>query len=91
MYWLYLLASIAAFIAALSSSLPTWAVGLLIIASLVFLLMWAFGLLSTRISGRSRNEIHIISPDELRRIREQAQQRKAQSGSTVSSNPDQLS
>ncbi len=82
MHWLYLIAALGSFALAIWSSLPSWAVGLAILASFGFFILWMFGMLSQKISSNSRDEIHILTPDELRKIREQAATRKTEASRT---------
>jgi uncharacterized membrane protein len=77
MHWLYLVLSIFLLVVAMQPSMPGWAVFLMLIGSLVAVVAWILGWLSLRISSGSRHEMHIISPDELRQMREQAEARKA--------------
>jgi hypothetical protein len=75
MHWFYLLLAIASLLAA--SKAAGWLVVLLLAASLVLFVAWMLGWVSTRISSGARNDAQIISPDELRRLREQAEARKS--------------
>jgi hypothetical protein len=77
MHWLYLLASLACLGLAMVRSMPTPLVMLFVLGSLVGLVAWAIGWMAHRVSGASRDIGHIMSPDELRRLREQAEARKA--------------
>jgi len=84
MHWLYLLLAIALMLAA--SKAAGWLVLLLLAGSLVLFVAWMLGWVSTRISSGARNDSQIISPEDLRRLREQAEARKnaAQSNPTDS-------
>lgn len=77
MHWLFLLISALCFGLALIRSMPGWIVFLLLLASLGFLVAWALGLLSARISSSSRDASHIMTGEELRQLREQLEARKA--------------
>jgi hypothetical protein len=78
MPWVFLLLALAAFaIAFKTSSLAVAAASLLI--ALGLLVAWAMGLLAQRVGSRSRDESMLIDPQELRRLREQAEARRAQS------------
>lgn len=77
MYILYYLFSVAALAAAMFGDLSTGGVGFLLIMALLFLLIGSWSLLSHRVEGQRRPERHIISPDELRHMRELAAQAKA--------------
>lgn len=74
MHWFYLLLAVGLMLAAAKAS--GWLVVILLIASLVLFVAWMLGWVSTRISSGARNDAQIISPEELRRLREQAQARK---------------
>lgn len=78
MYIIYFLLSIGAFVAAMFASLSTGGVAFMIIMSLLFLLIGAWSLLSSRLESRRRPDRHMISPDELRQYREQAEKLKQQ-------------
>ncbi len=76
MHWLFLLLGFAAMVVAFK----TTSSGLMVvclIAALVLFVLWLAGLYSARMAGRSRDASMIIDPAELRRLREQAEARKA--------------
>ncbi|QIL19455.1 hypothetical protein [Thermomonas sp. HDW16] len=76
MHWLYLLLALAA----MAVAIKTTSSGLMLLcmlASLVLLVLWLAGLYSARMAGRSRDPSAMIDPAELRRLREQAEARKA--------------
>lgn len=76
MHWLYLLIALTALVVAMqAASSGLMLLGLL--ASLVFIVLWLVGLYSARMAGRSRDPSAMIDPAELRRLREQAEARKA--------------
>ena len=75
MHWLYLLIAVALMLAA--SKAAGWLVALLLAGSFVLFVAWMLGWVSTRISSGARNDAQIISPEDLRRLREQADARKA--------------
>ena len=83
MHWLYLLIAVALMLAA--SKAAGWLVLVLLAASLVLFVAWMLGWVSTRISSGARNDSQIISPEDLRRLREQAEARK----SAAQSNPNE--
>ena len=83
MHWLYLLLAVALMLAA--SKAAGWLVLLLLAGSLVLFVAWMLGWVSTRISSGARNDSQIISPEDLRRLREQAEARK----SAAQSNPNE--
>lgn len=76
MHWLYLIASIACLGLAMIRTLPTIAVLIFLAGALGFFMAWVLGWLSSRISSQSRDVANILGPDELRRLREQAEARK---------------
>ena len=80
MHWLYLLAAIVCLGLAMISSLPTFAVLIFLAGALGFMVAWILGWLSTRIASQSRDIGNILGPDELRRLREQAEARKKTPG-----------
>ena len=75
MHWLYLLLALSLLLAA--SKAAGWLVAILLVASLILFIAWMVGWVSSRISTGARNDAQIISPDEVRRLREQAAARKA--------------
>ena len=77
MYILYYLLSVGAIVMAMFADLSTRGVGFLVVMALVFLFLGSWNLLSSRVESQRRPERHIISPDELRRMRELAEQAKA--------------
>jgi hypothetical protein len=78
MPWVYLVLALAAFaIAFKTTSLALAAVCLL--GALALLVAWTLALLAQRVGSRSRDEAQLIDPQELRRLREQAEARRAQS------------
>jgi hypothetical protein len=77
MPWVFLLLAIAAFAVAFK----TTSVALLTLCLLValgLLLAWVLGLLAQRVGSRSRDEAMLLDPQELRRLREQAEARRAE-------------
>ena len=75
MHWLYLIIALVLLAVAMKAS--GWLVVLLVLASLVAFIAWMLGWVSSRISSGARNDTQIISPEEMRRLREQAEARKA--------------
>lgn len=75
MHWLYLLLALSALFAA--SKTAGWVVVVLLVLSLILFVAWMVGWVSARISTGARTDAQIISPEELRRLREQAEARKA--------------
>ncbi|WP_290887532.1 hypothetical protein [Arenimonas sp.] len=76
MHWLYLLASIACLALAMVRTMPTLGVLVFLAGALGFMVAWVLGWLSSRISSQSRDISHILGPEELRAMREQAEARK---------------
>lgn len=79
MHWLYLLLAVAAMTVAMKTASSGLMV-LCLLAALVLLVLWLAGLYSVRMAGRSRDVSSMIDPVELRRLREQADARKAAAG-----------
>jgi hypothetical protein len=73
MHWLYLLASLVSLALAMSRSMPTLGVLFFLACALGFMIAWILGWMSSRIASQTRDVDHIMSPDELRRLREQAE------------------
>ena len=86
MYWLYLLLAIGALLMALKTTSSGLMV-LCLLAALVLLVLWVAGMYSARMAGRSRDPSLMIAPVELRRLREQAEARKAAAGNGDPSAP----
>ncbi|MDI1252256.1 hypothetical protein [Thermomonas sp.] len=83
MHWLFLLLGFAA----MAVAFKTTSSGLLavcLLAALVLFVLWLAGLYSVRMAGRSRDASMIIDPAELRRLREQAEARKAAAATDTS-------
>ncbi|WP_159016905.1 hypothetical protein [Cognatiluteimonas profundi] len=77
MPWVYLLLALVAMaIAFKTTSLALAAICLL--AALGLLVAWTLGLLAQRVGSRSRDEAMLLDPQELRRLREQAEARRTQ-------------
>ena len=85
MHWLYLVIGLALLAVAMKAS--GWIVVVLLLASLVAFVAWMLGWVASRISSGARNDSQIISPDELRRLREQAEARRAAAQSGPPSPP----
>jgi hypothetical protein len=73
MHWLYLLASLVSLALAMVRSMPTIGVLFFLACALGFMIAWILGWMSSRIASQTRDVGHIMSPDELRRLREQAE------------------
>ena len=76
MPWVFLLLALAALAAAFRTTSMLLAV-LCLLAALALLLAGALGLLARRVGSRSRDEALLLDPQELRRLREQAEARRA--------------
>jgi membrane protein implicated in regulation of membrane protease activity len=75
MPWLFLLLALAAFAVAFFVTSP-WLALLSSLVALGFLVAWVVGMFARRVDSRSRDETLMLDPDELRRLREQAEARK---------------
>lgn len=76
MPWVYLLLALAAFAVAFVATSP-WLAVLASLVALGFLAAWVMGLFAQRVGSRSRDETQMLDPQELRRLREQADARRA--------------
>ena len=75
MPWLFLILAVAA----LAVAFKTTSVAVLMVcllAAFALILGWVLALLGRRVESRSRDESMMLDPDELRRLREQAEARK---------------
>ena len=75
MPWLFLILAVVA----LAVAFKTTSVALLMIcllAAFALFVAWVLALLAQRVDSRSRNEAMMLDPEELRRLREQAEARK---------------
>lgn len=86
MSWLLILLAAAALaVAFMTTSMALAAVCLL--ASLVLVVAGVLGLLAQRVGSRTRDEAMMIDPAELRRLREQADTRRATGSAAGSDAP----
>ncbi len=76
MPWLFLLLALGAFAVGFTTTSQALAV-IALLAALLLLVGWIMGLLAQRIGNQSRDETMLIDPQELRRLREQAEARRA--------------
>lgn len=76
MPWLFLLLAIAAFAISMTTTSVAMAVVCLLVA-LVLLAIWVLALLAQRVGNQSRDDTQMIDPLELRRLREEAESRRA--------------
>jgi len=79
MHWLFLLLALACLFGAWS--LSGWLVPLLLVAALVLFIAWLLGWAASQSSRGGTSESRILGPDELRRLREQSEARKAAAAS----------
>ncbi|MEO6155222.1 MAG: hypothetical protein ABIP16_05795 [Thermomonas sp.] len=85
MHWLFLLLGLAAMAVAFKTA-SSGLMAVCLIVALVLFVLWVAGLYSARMAGRGRDASMIIDPAELRRLREQAELRKA--AATADTPPD---
>ena len=89
MHWLYLLLAVLFLAMAMKASAPGWLVVLLVLASLGLFLAWMLGWVASRVSSGARDDISMISPEELRQLRDQAEARKRAAENPLSSDDPQ--
>ena len=75
MAWLFLLLAFGALWLAFTAGSPA-VLGLGLLAALVLFVMFVLKLASDRVGNRARDEQLMLDPEELRRLREQAEARK---------------
>jgi len=86
MPWLFLLLALGAVVIAFTtSSVPIAAIAL--VFSLVFVVIGVLGLLAQRVGSQSRSDAMMVDPVELRRLREQADARRAGTVVTTTTTP----
>lgn len=76
MPWLFLLLAVAAFAVALNTASMALAV-VCLLAALGLVVAWVLGLLAQRVGNQSRDDSMMLDPVELRRLREEADARRA--------------
>jgi hypothetical protein len=79
MHWLFLLIALACLYGAWS--LSGWLVPLLLVAALLLFIAWLLGWAASQAARGGGNESRILGPEELRRLREQSEARKAAASS----------
>lgn len=79
MPWLFLLLAVAAFAVALNASSMALAVACLLVA-LASTVVWVLGLLAQRVGNQARDDSMMLDPMELKRLREEAEARRAAAG-----------
>lgn len=93
MPWIYLLLALGALLVAFkTASMALMAFAL--VAGLGLMLAWMMSLLAQRVDSRTGNVAMIVDPVELRRLREQAEARRAAdvgASSSVAETSDQAS
>lgn len=77
MHWLFLFLAIGAFVFAFTTTSMTVLSGCLALA-LVFFILWVLGMYQAHVAGVGRDTSMMVDPAELRRLREQAQARRAE-------------
>ena len=89
MHWLYLVVAIVFLGIASRANTPFWLAVLLVLGSLGLFIGWILGWMSARVSGATRDDVQLISPEEMRQLREQAEARKAAAeAAAAAANPD---
>ena len=76
MSWLFLLLALAAFAVAFKTTSVALA-ALCLLVALGLTVAWVMGLLAQRVGNSTRDEALMLDPTELRRLREQAEARRA--------------
>ena len=87
MHWLYLVVAMVFVVIASRANTPGWLVVLLVLGSLGLFIGWMLGWMSSRVSGAARNDVQMISPEEMRHLREQAEARRA-AAAAAAAEPD---
>ena len=79
MHWLFLLLALACLFGAWQ--LSGWLVPLLLVVALVLFVAWLLGWAASQAARGGGTEARILGPEELRRLREQSEARKAAAAS----------
>jgi hypothetical protein len=87
MHWLYLLFALLFLAMAMKPTAPGWLAVLLVLAALGLFLAWMLGWVASRISHGARDDTSMINPEELRRLREQAESRRNAANNPVTNDP----
>jgi hypothetical protein len=82
MSWVFLLLAIVGLVVAFKTTSIALA-ALCLLAALGLLLAWMLGLMAQRVGSRSRDDSALLDPAELRRLREQADARRAAAAAEV--------
>lgn len=75
MHWLYLLLALASLFGAWKAA--GWLVVLLLLAALVLFVAWVLGWAASQAVRGGGSDARILGPEELRRLREQSDARRA--------------
>ena len=84
MHWLYLLLAVGALLLAITT-VHGWLLLLSLLSALALFLAWIRGWYLDRIGGAARDEMTMIDPLELRRLRELAEARKREAAAAQTS------
>ena len=77
MHWLFLLLAIGAFLFAFTTTSMV-ILSICLLVALLFFLLWVLGMYQAHVAGVGRDTAMMVDPAELRRLREQAQARRAE-------------
>ncbi len=83
MHWLYLLLAFGALLLAITT-VHGWLLMLSLLAAAALFVAWIRGWYLERVGGRQQDELAIIDPVELRRLRELAEARKREAANPSS-------
>ncbi|GAB3511334.1 hypothetical protein MNQ95_06570 [Pseudoxanthomonas daejeonensis] len=86
MHWLYLLLAFGALLLAITT-VHDWLLGLFLLAAVGLFVAWIRGWYLDRLGGRQQDEMAMIDPVELRRLRELAEARKREAASPQPQDP----
>ena len=89
MPWLFLLLAVAAFAVALNASSMVVVVLCLLVA-LGSVIAWVLGLLAQRMGNQARDDSMMLDPIELKRLREEAEARRAAAAEARATEPPQV-
>jgi membrane glycosyltransferase len=78
MHWLYFLIGVASLALAMFTNIGSGFAVVLVLVALGFFLAWMLSWMSSRVGDASRDDMQILSPEELRKMREQAEARRQQ-------------
>ncbi|AKC86707.1 hypothetical protein [Pseudoxanthomonas suwonensis] len=86
MHWLYLLLALGALLLAITT-VHGWLLLLSLLAALALFVAWIRGWYLERIGGRQQDELAMIDPVELRRLRELVEARKREAANPPPQDP----